>query len=99
MQSWYKRWHDNDHHAYIHWIVLVLVLLLVWAAVSLRIQDWMSFNDPGVNPNEDLCEFYRSTDSGATWTIQSTGWHYSTDPGRNDGGARLAVTPADPNRV
>jgi photosystem II stability/assembly factor-like uncharacterized protein len=51
------------------------------------------------NPNEDLCEFYRSTDSGATWTIQTTGWHYSTDPGRNDGGARLAVTPADPNRV
>ncbi|OGE87463.1 MAG: hypothetical protein A3C49_01350 [Candidatus Doudnabacteria bacterium RIFCSPHIGHO2_02_FULL_42_25] len=31
--------------------MLVLVLLLVWAAVSLRIQDWMSFNDPGVSVN------------------------------------------------
>jgi len=45
------------------------------------------------------CEFFRSTDSGATWTIQSTGWYNSTDPARTDGGGRLAVTPADPQRV
>lgn len=51
------------------------------------------------NSSLDICEFYHSTDSGATWTIQSTGWYSSTDPGRNDGGGRLAVTPANPNRV
>lgn len=49
MQSWYKRWHDNDHHAYIHWIVLILVLALVWVAVSFRIQDWVSLSDQGVS--------------------------------------------------
>jgi photosystem II stability/assembly factor-like uncharacterized protein len=51
------------------------------------------------NPSLTICEFFISTDSGATWTIQSTGWYSSTDPARTDGGGRLAVTPADPNRV
>lgn len=51
------------------------------------------------NPTLIQCEFFVSSDSGATWTIQSNGWYSSTDPARNDGGARLAVTPADPNRV
>jgi photosystem II stability/assembly factor-like uncharacterized protein len=45
------------------------------------------------------CEFLKSTDSGQTWVVQSSGWYTSTDPARNDGGARIAVTPADPNRV
>ena len=45
------------------------------------------------------CEFFKSTDFGATWTIQSAGWYNSTDPARNDGGARIAVTPANPNRI
>lgn len=51
------------------------------------------------NPSLVICEFYSSTDSGATWTLQSNGWYSSTDPARTDGGARLAVTAADPNRV
>lgn len=51
------------------------------------------------NPNLIICEFYRSSDMGATWTIQSNGWYTSTDAARTDGGARLAVTAADPERV
>ena len=62
-------------------------------------------NDPSIlfllrnNSGLNICEFYRSSDSGLTWNIQSTGWYNSTEVGRNDGGGRLAVTPADPNRV
>ncbi len=51
------------------------------------------------NPALVICEFYISTDSGATWAVQTNGWYSSTDPARNDGGARIAVTPADPDRV
>lgn len=51
------------------------------------------------NPTALICEFLKSTDFGETWSIQSNGWYSSTDPARNDGGARLAVTPADPNRI
>ncbi|MCH2021190.1 MAG: YCF48-related protein [Saprospiraceae bacterium] len=51
------------------------------------------------NPSQDLCEFFISHDAGITFTLQTNGWHTSTDPGRNDGGARLAVTAADPNRI
>jgi photosystem II stability/assembly factor-like uncharacterized protein len=51
------------------------------------------------NPGLIICEFFRSTDMGATWSMQSSGWYSSTDPDRNDGGARIAVTAADPNRV
>jgi hypothetical protein len=51
------------------------------------------------NPSLIICEFFISTDGGATWTIQSNGWYSSTDPARNDGGARIAVTAADPNRI
>ncbi|MFM6935847.1 MAG: VPS10 domain-containing protein [Flavobacteriales bacterium] len=45
------------------------------------------------------CEFLKSTDAGQNWLVQTTGWYSSNDPARNDGGARIAVTPADPNRV
>ena len=51
------------------------------------------------NPGLIICEFFRSTDMGATWTLQSSGWYNSTDPARNDGGARIAVSSSDPNRV
>ena len=51
------------------------------------------------NPTTISAEFLKSTDFGATWTLQSTGWYSSNDPARNDGGARLAVSAADPNRV
>ncbi len=51
------------------------------------------------DPNDKICRFARSTDTGLTWTVENTGWLETTDPGRNDGGARLAVSKADPNRV
>jgi photosystem II stability/assembly factor-like uncharacterized protein len=51
------------------------------------------------NPSLIICEFFRSTDFGATWVNQTNGWYSSTAAGRTDGGARIAVTPADPNRV
>ncbi|HEX5112580.1 MAG TPA: T9SS type A sorting domain-containing protein, partial [Saprospiraceae bacterium] len=52
-------------------------------------------NDPALNN----CEFYKSSDYGLTWEQKSTGWFFSDLEGHNDGGARLAVTNADPNRV
>ena len=51
------------------------------------------------NPTEDLSTFYISTDAGMTWTQQTNGWHTSIDAGRNDGGVRLAVSQANPNRI
>lgn len=51
------------------------------------------------NSGTNSCEFFMSSDTGATWTIQTTGWYSSSDPNRNDGGGRLAVTAADSNRV
>ncbi|MBI1286809.1 MAG: T9SS type A sorting domain-containing protein [Flavobacteriales bacterium] len=47
----------------------------------------------------NICQFLRSTDAGANFAVQSSGWFSSTDPDRNDGGGRLAVTDANPNRV
>ena len=51
------------------------------------------------DPSQSICSFFRSTDMGASWTVQTNGWYTSTDPARYDGGARLAVSMADPNRV
>lgn len=51
------------------------------------------------NPTLIRAEFFKSTDLGATWTLKDNGWYSSTDPARNDGGARLAVTMADPQRI
>ena len=51
------------------------------------------------NPTTLCCEFFRSTDSGQSWVQQTSGWYASTDAGRNNGGARIGVTPADSNRV
>lgn len=51
------------------------------------------------NPAQNRCEFFKSTDSGASFTLQSSGWFNGTDPNRDDAGARLTVTPADPNRI
>lgn len=47
----------------------------------------------------DLCLFLCSTDAGATFTPQMSGWYSSTDPDRNDGGGRLAVSEADADYV
>ncbi len=52
-------------------------------------------NDPVAN----ICRFYKSTDSGISWELKDNGWFFSDSTGVNDGGARLAVTKADPNRV
>ena len=51
------------------------------------------------NPAQQMCEFYLSSDTGTTFTIQTSGWYYSSNSARFDGGARLAVSPADPLRV
>lgn len=52
-------------------------------------------NDPVLNN----CAFYKSTDYGLTWERKSNGWFFSDLEGHHDGGARLAVTEADPSRV
>ena len=51
------------------------------------------------NPQKGICEFFRSEDGGLTWTVQNDGWFDSVDEGRNDGGARIAVTQANPSLV
>ena len=51
------------------------------------------------NTLENRCEFFKSTDSGANFTKKTNGWYNSTDPDRNDGGARMAVSDANSNRV
>lgn len=51
------------------------------------------------DPSASICRFYKSSDSGLTWTLKDNGWFFSDLPGVNDGGARLAVTKADPNRL
>jgi photosystem II stability/assembly factor-like uncharacterized protein len=47
------------------------------------------------NPSLIICQFLLSTDGGQTFNVQSNGWYASTDPARQDMGARLGVTPAD----
>ncbi len=44
-------------------------------------------------------QFLRSTNAGLTWTPQSAGWYTSTNAARTVRGARIAVTPADTNRI
>ncbi len=44
-------------------------------------------------------EFLTSTNAGLTWTPQTNGWYTSTNAARSVTGARLAVTPADSNRI
>ncbi|MCA0236711.1 MAG: T9SS type A sorting domain-containing protein [Bacteroidetes bacterium] len=47
------------------------------------------------NAGQNLCEFWKSTDGGQTFSIRSSGWI----SGLTDGGGRLTVTPADNNRI
>jgi PKD repeat protein/photosystem II stability/assembly factor-like uncharacterized protein len=47
------------------------------------------------NPSLIICQFLLSTDGGQSFTVQSNGWYSSTDPARQDMGARLGVSPAD----
>ncbi|NHN26879.1 T9SS type A sorting domain-containing protein [Flavobacterium jejuense] len=51
------------------------------------------------NNTLNICEFLKSTNSGQTFAVQSTGWYTSSNPNRNVDGGRLAVSQADPNRV
>lgn len=51
------------------------------------------------NPDKRICEFFLSKDGGLTWEDQTTGWFESSDEARNDGGARIAVTEANPKDV
>lgn len=51
------------------------------------------------DPAQSSCTFWKSVDGGDNWVQITNGWYTSSDPAREDGGARLAVTPADPNRV
>ncbi|MFM8595983.1 MAG: VPS10 domain-containing protein [Flavobacteriales bacterium] len=51
------------------------------------------------NPALIRAEFYVSTDAGLSWTLQDNGWYSSTDPARIDGGGRLAVSSANPQKV
>lgn len=51
------------------------------------------------NPTLKICEFFVSNDSGNTWQIQSSGWYSSNDAARNDGGARIAVSPQNSQRI
>ncbi len=66
--------------------------------------EWKS-NDPSVaflvrnDPVAGICRFYKSVDAGLNWELKDNGWFFSDLEGRNDGGARLAVTNADPNRI
>lgn len=66
--------------------------------------EWKS-DDPAVgflvrnDPVQNICRFYKSSDYGLTWELRDNGWFFSDEVGRNDGGARLAVTKADPNRI
>lgn len=51
------------------------------------------------NPTDKRSEFFISDDMGETFLLKDNGWYSSTDPDRYDGGSRLAVTPADANRI
>lgn len=51
------------------------------------------------NPSTEMAEFLLSTDTANTFSVQSSGWYYSSDSNRNNGGGRLAVTTADSLRV
>lgn len=51
------------------------------------------------NPIARRCEFFKSTDFGLSFSIRENGWYASNDPARRDDGARMTVTPADPDRV
>ena len=63
-------------------------------------------NDPNTffvtksNPIKKITEIYKSIDGGKTFQKKDTGW-FSPIGGtaKNDGGARIGLTDADPNRV
>ena len=75
----------------------------VFAEASYDIE-WQP-NNPDVaylvinDPDARICRFYKSYDAGKTWELKDNGWYFSDLEGRADGGARLAVSDADSNRI
>jgi photosystem II stability/assembly factor-like uncharacterized protein/PKD repeat protein len=51
------------------------------------------------NSTAKRSEFFKSTDGGATFSIRENGWYSSDNADRREDGARMTVTPADPNVV
>ena len=51
------------------------------------------------NPTLKICEFFSSSDTATTFTLQSNGWYSSADPARVNMGGRLAVSADDSLRV
>ena len=52
------------------------------------------------NPTAKRAEFFKSTDVGNTFTIRDAGWYVPSAPASaKDDGAKIAVTPAAPDRV
>ncbi len=52
------------------------------------------------NPTLVRAEVFKSEDVGHTWTLKDTNWYVPEDMANaSDGGCKLAVTPADPNRI
>jgi PKD repeat protein/photosystem II stability/assembly factor-like uncharacterized protein len=53
------------------------------------------------NPDKKICEFFKSVDKGASFILKDPGWYSPTPglPNQSDGGARMTVTDADPNRI
>ncbi len=62
-------------------------------------------NDPTVvyllknNSAQKRCEFFKSSDFGASFSIRESGWYTSNNTDRRDDGARMTVTPADANAI
>lgn len=52
------------------------------------------------NPAGKKCEFWKSTDAGATFTIRESGWYTPASPASaTDMGAKIGVTPASPELI
>ncbi len=54
------------------------------------------------NTAEKRCEFLKSEDGGQSWSIKGNGWYLPPNPGYSglsDGGAKIAVSPLNPNMV
>jgi photosystem II stability/assembly factor-like uncharacterized protein/PKD repeat protein len=51
------------------------------------------------NPAARRCEFFKSEDFGATFSLRDNGWYSSSHSARRDDGARMTVTPAAPELV
>ena len=78
-----------------------------WSQIlTARIWDMeMKPNDPNTiyvmrsNNSEIRTELWKSIDGGDNFILRDSGWYSSDDPDRINGGGRMTVTPADPNRV